>query len=124
MARSAKGSMPPRAAAMSLATLVTSRRAGLYRLGPFICISAMSGGSARLDGGHELRLSVTKRRPVGLDGDLAVLGPVLHLLLEDVVAGGDEALEEPHAKLGRALRGGHALQHRESRGGATGDDRG
>src|SRR5215831_5421139 len=44
MARSAKGSMAPRAAAMSLATLVTSRRAGLYRMGPLICISAMSGG--------------------------------------------------------------------------------
>ena len=36
--------MPPRAAAISPATLVTSRRAGLYRMGPQMCISARSGG--------------------------------------------------------------------------------
>ena len=80
------------------------------------------GRVAGLDGGHELLLAIAERRPVELDLDLALLGPVLDLPRQDVVAGRDVALEEPHAQL-RPLRVRHRVEDAEPRRRAARDDR-
>src|SRR5262249_46251723 len=72
----------------------------------------------------ELLLAVAEGGPVEFHLHLPLRRPGLHLLLEDVVARGDEALEEPHAKLGRTLRPRHAFECLESCGGTAGDDGG
>ncbi len=80
------------------------------------------GWVAGLDGGHELLLAIAERRPVELDLDLALPRPVLDLPRQDVVAGRDVALEEPHTQL-RSLRVRHRVEDAEPRRRATRDDR-
>ena len=77
---------------------------------------------AGLDRGHEFLLPVPERGPVHLDVDVPLLRPGLDVLGEDVVAGRDEALEEPDAELGLGLGAGHRLEDVEAGGGAPGDD--
>src|SRR5882724_1382458 len=105
--RSAKGSRPPRGAIAHRPLVVHLRDVGRV---------------AGLDGGHELLLAIAERRPVELDLDLALLRPVLDLPRQDVVAGRDVALEEPHAQL-RSLRVRHRVEDAEPRRRAARDDR-
>src|SRR5262245_8812632 len=81
------------------------------------------GRVAGLDGGDELLLAVAEGGPVELGLDVALLGPRLDVLGEDVVAGGHVALEEPDAELGLGLRRRHAAQHGQAGGGSAGEHR-
>src|SRR5439155_26604030 len=75
----------------------------------------------RLDGRHELLLAVSERRPVELDVDLALLGPRLDVLGQDLVAVGHEALEEPDAEPRLRLRAGQAPENVQAGGRAASD---
>src|SRR5262249_9019144 len=77
-----------------------------------------------LDRRDELLLAVAERGPIHVDLHLALRGPLLHLLREDVVTGRNEALEEPDAELRPRLRGRHAVEHLETGSRSARDQRG
>src|SRR5690606_11465681 len=74
-----------------------------------------------LDRRHELLLAVPEGRPVELDVHLALLGPRFDVPGEDVVAIGDEALEQPDAHLRLALGVRHAGHHLQTDRSSAGD---
>ena len=99
---SAWGSIPPRAPAISLPSASRRGARPCSAAAPELHLRKV-GRVAGLDGGDELLLPVTEGGPVQLDLDLPLGAPGLDLLGQDVVAGGDEALEEPDAELRPAL---------------------
>src|SRR5207244_8524517 len=89
---------------------------GLVAGGSLVVHLRHVGWVARLDGRHEFLLAVAEGRPVHVDLHLPLGRPAFDLLGEDVVAGSDVALEQPHPELGRALGPRHAPQSLDTGG--------